>query len=135
EPTTGLHSDDVRTLLGVLHALVDLGNTVVVIEHNLDVIKTADWVIDLGPEAGPDGGSMGAEGTPEQDASGAASHTGRYLPPVLEGGPEGTPAGGSMVAEVTPEQVAAVAASHTGRFLLPVLGAWRSGQSEMALSH
>jgi len=91
EPTTGLHPDDVRTLLGVLHALVDLGNTVVVIEHNLDVIKTADWVIDLGPEAGPDGGSMVAEGTPEQVASVAASHTGRYLRPVLDAGRAGTP--------------------------------------------
>ena len=83
EPTTGLHPDDVRTLLGVLHALVDLGNTVVVIEHNLDVIKTADWVIDLGPEAGPDGGLVVAEGTPEQVAAVAGSHTGRFLRPVL----------------------------------------------------
>ena len=84
EPTTGLHPDDVRTLLRVLHALVDLGNTVVVIEHNLDVIKTADWVIDLGPEAGPDGGLVVAEGTPEQVASVEASHTGRFLRPVLD---------------------------------------------------
>jgi excinuclease ABC subunit A len=84
EPTTGLHPDDVRTLLGVLHALVDLGNTVVVIEHNLDVIKTADWVIDLGPEAGPDGGTVVAEGTPEQVAAVEASHTGRFLRPVLD---------------------------------------------------
>jgi excinuclease ABC subunit A len=84
EPTTGLHPDDVRTLLGVLHALVDLGNTVVVIEHNLDVIKTADWVIDLGPEAGPDGGAVVAEGTPEQVAAVEASHTGRFLRPVLD---------------------------------------------------
>jgi excinuclease ABC subunit A len=83
EPTTGLHPDDVRTLLRVLHALVDLGNTVVVIEHNLDVIKTADWVIDLGPEAGPDGGLVVAEGTPEQVAAVAGSHTGRFLRPVL----------------------------------------------------
>jgi excinuclease ABC subunit A len=85
EPTTGLHPDDVRTLLSVLHALVDLGNTVVVIEHNLDVIKTADWVIDLGPEAGPDGGTVVAEGTPEQVAAVGASHTGRFLRPVLDG--------------------------------------------------
>jgi excinuclease ABC subunit A len=92
EPTTGLHPDDVRTLLGVLHALVDLGNTVVVIEHNLDVIKTADWVIDLGPEAGPDGGLVVAEGTPEQVASVPASHTGRFLRPVLDAGRASAPA-------------------------------------------
>jgi excinuclease ABC subunit A len=79
EPTTGLHFEDVRTLLEVLHALVDKGNTVVVIEHNLDVIKTADWVIDLGPDAGPDGGTVVAEGTPEEVAQSAASATGRFL--------------------------------------------------------
>ncbi len=83
EPTTGLHFEDVRTLLGVLHALVDKGNTVVVIEHNLDVIKTADWVIDLGPEAGPDGGTVVAEGTPEEVSTVAGSHTGRFLRAAL----------------------------------------------------
>jgi len=83
EPTTGLHAEDVRTLLEVLHKLVDKGNTVVVIEHNLDVIKTADWVIDLGPDAGPDGGTVVAEGTPEQVAAVAGSHTGRFLRAVL----------------------------------------------------
>src|SRR5213079_963066 len=66
EPTTGLHFDDIRKLLDVLNRLVDLGNTVIVVEHNLDVIKTVDWVIDLGPEAGADGGRVVAEGTPEQ---------------------------------------------------------------------
>ena len=66
EPTTGLHLDDVRKLLDVIHRLADLGNTVVVIEHNLDVIKTADWLIDLGPEAGRGGGEVVAEGTPEE---------------------------------------------------------------------
>jgi excinuclease ABC subunit A len=79
EPTTGLHFDDVRKLLDVLSRLVDAGNSVIVIEHNLDVIKTADWVIDLGPEGGPGGGQLVAQGTPEQVAEIAASHTGRYL--------------------------------------------------------
>jgi excinuclease ABC subunit A len=86
EPTTGLHFEDVRTLLDVLHALVDKGNTVVVIEHNLDVIKTADWVIDLGPDAGPDGGLVIAEGTPEQVAASPGSSTGRFLQPILDRG-------------------------------------------------
>ena len=85
EPTTGLHFDDVRQLLIVLQRLVDAGNTVLVIEHNLDVIKSADHVIDLGPEGGDRGGSIVASGTPEQIARTAASHTGRFLKPVLEG--------------------------------------------------
>ncbi|MFP5285520.1 MAG: excinuclease ABC subunit UvrA, partial [Thermoanaerobaculia bacterium] len=79
EPTTGLHFDDVGKLLSLLHRLVDLGNTVVVIEHNLDVIKTADWVIDLGPEGGAGGGRLVAEGTPEEVAAVPESHTGQYL--------------------------------------------------------
>ena len=79
EPTTGLHYDDVRKLLEVLHALVDQGNTVIVIEHNLDVIKTADWIIDLGPEGGAKGGRTVAAGTPEDVAAVAASYTGQYL--------------------------------------------------------
>ncbi|MFC3060302.1 excinuclease ABC subunit UvrA [Paenirhodobacter populi] len=83
EPTTGLHFEDVRKLLEVLHALVDQGNTVVVIEHNLDVIKTADWIIDIGPEGGEGGGRIVAEGTPEQVAVDPHSHTGRYLAPLL----------------------------------------------------
>jgi excinuclease ABC subunit A len=83
EPTTGLHFDDVARLLQVLSRLVESGNTVVVIEHNLDVIKTADWVIDLGPEGGDKGGRLVAAGTPEQVARTRDSHTGRYLRPVL----------------------------------------------------
>ena len=85
EPTTGLHFEDVRKLLEVLHALVEQGNTVVVIEHNLDVIKTADWVLDLGPEGGVKGGEVVAEGTPEQVVKEPRSFTGRYLAPLLRG--------------------------------------------------
>jgi len=84
EPTTGLHFDDIRKLLAVLHGFADAGNTVVVIEHNLDVIKTADWVIDLGPEGGEDGGRIVASGTPEDIAACSASHTGAALAEVLE---------------------------------------------------
>ena len=84
EPTTGLHFEDVRKLLEVLHALVEQGNTVVVIEHNLDVIKTADWVLDLGPEGGVKGGEIVAQGTPEDVAAEPRSFTGRYLAPLLE---------------------------------------------------
>ena len=88
EPTTGLHFEDVRKLLEVLHRLVDQGNSVVVIEHNLDVIKTADWVIDLGPEGGVRGGEIVAEGTPEAVAANARSFTGQYLAGLLERGRE-----------------------------------------------
>ncbi|WP_110687703.1 excinuclease ABC subunit UvrA [Salinicola aestuarinus] len=83
EPTTGLHFEDIRQLLGVLHRLRDHGNTVVVIEHNLDVIKTADWLVDLGPEGGSGGGRIIAEGTPEQVAGIEQSHTGRFLSSML----------------------------------------------------
>jgi excinuclease ABC subunit A len=86
EPTTGLHFEDVRLLLHVLHRLVDRGNTVIVIEHNLDVIKTADWIVDLGPEGGDNGGTVVAAGTPEAVSGTAASHTGRFLRPMLNGG-------------------------------------------------
>ncbi len=91
EPTTGLHFDDIRKLLQLLGRLVDTGNTAVVIEHNLDVIKTADHVIDLGPEAGAGGGQVVAEGSPEGVARSRKSHTGRYLRAVLEAdrGPSG----------------------------------------------
>jgi len=84
EPTTGLHFEDVRKLLEVLHRLVEQGNSVVVIEHNLDVIKTADWIIDMGPEGGVKGGQVVAEGTPEQVAKVAGSYTGQYLAPLLK---------------------------------------------------
>src|SRR5207253_3264247 len=91
EPTTGLHFDDIQKLLDVLNRLVDVGNTVIVVEHNLDVIKTADWVIDLGPEAGAAGGYVVAWGTPEdvvrQFEAGAVTHTGRILKGILEAGP------------------------------------------------
>jgi excinuclease ABC subunit A len=84
EPTTGLHFEDVRKLLDVLHTLVDQGNSMIVIEHNLDVVKTADWIIDIGPEGGDGGGQIVAIGTPEEVAANPASHTGRYLKPLLE---------------------------------------------------
>jgi len=84
EPTTGLHFEDVRKLLEVLHALVEQGNTVVVIEHNLDVIKTADWILDLGPEGGVKGGEIVAQGTPEEVVKEPRSYTGKYLAPLLK---------------------------------------------------
>jgi excinuclease ABC subunit A len=84
EPTTGLHFHDIKQLLTVLHALRDHGNTVIVIEHNLDVIKTADWIIDMGPEGGSGGGMLVAEGTPKQVANNPASHTGEYLKRFFE---------------------------------------------------
>ncbi len=85
EPTTGLHFEDIRKLLGVLGRLVDSGNSVIVIEHNLDVIKTADWIVDMGPEGGGGGGKVVAEGTPEQVAKIKTSHTGRFLKEILAG--------------------------------------------------
>jgi excinuclease ABC subunit A len=84
EPTTGLHFEDVRKLLEVLHELVESGNTVLVIEHNLEVIKTADWIIDLGPEGGEAGGEIIATGTPEDVAKVARSYTGQFLKPLLK---------------------------------------------------
>jgi excinuclease ABC subunit A len=83
EPTTGLHFDDIKQLLAVLNSLVEQGNTVIVIEHNLDVIKTADYVIDLGPEGGDGGGNVVASGTPEDVARANASYTGQYLKKVM----------------------------------------------------
>ena len=83
EPTTGLHFDDIRKLLDVINGLVDKGNTVIVIEHNLDVIKTSDWVIDMGPEGGAEGGTIVAEGTPEDIAAVPESYTGKFLAETL----------------------------------------------------
>ena len=94
EPTTGLHFHDIDLLLKVLHRLRDHGNTVVVIEHNLDVIKTADWVVDLGPEGGDGGGRVIAEGTPEDIARSADSFTGRFLAAMLETAPRRKAAAG-----------------------------------------
>jgi excinuclease ABC subunit A len=85
EPTTGLHFEDIKKLIAVLEALVDAGNTVIVVEHNLDVIKTADWVIDLGPEGGEEGGRIVAQGTPEDVARVRTSYTGKYLKAYLAG--------------------------------------------------
>ena len=83
EPTTGLHFEDVNKLLTVLSRLVDQGNTIVVIEHNLDVIKSSDWIIDLGPNGGDGGGTVIAEGTPEKVAKTQSSFTGEFLRPIL----------------------------------------------------
>jgi excinuclease ABC subunit A len=85
EPTTGLHFEDIQRLLDVLNRLVEAGNTVIVIEHNLDVIKCADWIIDLGPEGGDDGGCVIAEGTPEDVVKMRQSYTGQFLRKVLDG--------------------------------------------------
>jgi excinuclease ABC subunit A len=101
EPTTGLHFDDVRQLLVVLQRLVDGGNTVLIIEHNLDVVKSADHIIDLGPEGGDRGGEIVAQGTPEEIAAHPTSHTGRFLKPVLEGrGASVAPEGGRVLGAV-----------------------------------
>jgi excinuclease ABC subunit A len=91
EPTTGLHFEDVSKLLGVLHSLVDKGNTVIVIEHNLDVIKTADWIIDMGPEGGSGGGTVVTTGTPEDIVQVASSHTGQFLRHMLTNSPKSDP--------------------------------------------
>src|SRR5688572_7732111 len=83
EPTTGLHRSDISHLLAIMNRLVDTGNTVIVIEHNLDVIKNADWIVDMGPEGGNAGGRVIAQGTPEQVAEQPDSHTGQFLAPIL----------------------------------------------------
>jgi excinuclease ABC subunit A len=106
EPTTGLHFADVEKLLGVLGRLVDTGNTVLVIEHNLDVIKTADYLIDMGPEGGNGGGQVVVTGTPEEVAACPESHTGRFLARVLAGAPlyEKPQPNHAMVAESKPKR-------------------------------
>jgi excinuclease ABC subunit A len=101
EPTTGLHFEDIRKLLGVLQSLVDKGNTVIVIEHNLDVIKTADWVIDMGPEGGSGGGRVIATGTPEEVARVGESHTGTFLGPLLAPAKVAAPVRGRRKAAAT----------------------------------
>jgi excinuclease ABC subunit A len=117
EPTTGLHFEDIRKLLMVLGRLVDAGNTVLVIEHNLDVIKTADWLVDMGPEGGSRGGLVVATGTPEDVAAHPDSHTGRFLSPLLEGKaakqptrkrPEPKPAEKKPAAKKRPRKTAAL---------------------------
>lgn len=109
EPTTGLHFEDIRKLLDVLNRLVDAGNSVIVIEHNLDVIKAADWVIDMGPEGGSRGGQVIAQGTPEQIAKTPASFTGSFLAPILAGRevPVARPAGGGQALIEAPEHLEA----------------------------
>jgi excinuclease ABC subunit A len=106
EPTTGLHFHDIEHLLAVLHKLRDDGNTIVVIEHNLDVIKTADWVIDLGPEGGHRGGAIIAQGTPEDVAANPASHTGRFLAPLLDTRRAGAKPAAKRVAGDAPKKIA-----------------------------
>jgi excinuclease ABC subunit A len=115
EPTTGLHVHDIRHLLAVLQRLVDEGNTVVVIEHNLDVVKCADWVIDLGPEGGDGGGEVIAEGTPEEVAAVPDSFTGQYLRPLVAPAlaAAGTPAVASVPAAVRGSGAASQTASHS----------------------
>jgi excinuclease ABC subunit A len=115
EPTTGLHFEDINKLLGVLGRLVDQGNSVIVIEHNLDVIKTADWIVDMGPEGGSGGGTVVAEGTPEEVAEVDGSHTGRFLKEILAGrgrfpAPPGEPRPGRRPTGKTPAK-----ATNTGR--------------------
>ena len=114
EPTTGLHFEDVSKLLGVLHSLVDKGNSVIVIEHNLDVIKTADWLIDMGPEGGSGGGMVVAEGTPEQVAGVEASYTGQFLKPMLPGATVPSRSGRGGAAAKRAPRKATAAARKTG---------------------
>ncbi|MFG1909952.1 excinuclease ABC subunit UvrA [Kribbella sp. NPDC048928] len=124
EPTTGLHFEDIRKLLGVLSGLVDKGNSVLVIEHNLDVIKTADWLIDLGPDGGRRGGTLVAEGTPEEVAANPASYTGQFLAEILEGraakpSARKRPAAEVLPAKKTPAKKAVAAKKATAKKAAP----------------
>ena len=116
EPTTGLHFEDIRKLLGVLHSLVDKGNSVLVIEHNLDVIKTADWVVDMGPEGGTRGGTVVATGTPEDVAAVPESHTGAFLREILgvTAAPTKAPARGRAAAAASSRPKAATTTAKAG---------------------
>jgi len=125
EPTTGLHFEDIRKLLGVLQSLVDKGNSVLVIEHNLDVIKTADWIVDMGPEGGTRGGTVVATGTPEDIAEVAASHTGTFLRDIL---------GGSSAPARAPRKATAAAARTTSSSTTRRTSSTRTGTSGRATS-
>jgi excinuclease ABC subunit A len=128
EPTTGLHFEDIRKLLEVLQGLVDKGNTVIVIEHNLDVIKSADWIVDLGPEGGKRGGLVIAEGTPEEVAAMEQSFTGQFLAPVLEKSRSGMPAARPSVASGSRRRVSTA----TGGGSAPASMARRAGTQQTA---
>ena len=138
EPTTGLHFEDIRKLLGVINGLVDKGNTVIVIEHNLDVIKTSDWIVDMGPEGGGSGGTVVASGTPEDGVINGLVDKGNTVIVIehnldviktsdwiVDMGPEGGGGGGTVVAEGTPEDLAENIDSYTGHFLAEALGVAR----------
>ncbi len=132
EPTTGLHFADIRKLLTVLHGFVDAGNTVIVIEHNLDVIKTADWIIDLGPEGGEGGGQIVAQGTPEQIAAIEGSHTGRALREILAGGNGKTRERGN--GKVTTPDPHAPASSRSHLDSVTVVGARQHNLKDLTIS-
>jgi excinuclease ABC subunit A len=133
EPTTGLHFEDIRKLLLVLGRLVDQGNTVLVIEHNLDVIKTADWLVDMGPEGGSRGGTVVAEGTPETVAANPESYTGQFLAPLLEGRAARQPAGRRASAKKAPAPKAA-AKKVAAKQVAPTKAARKTAKSSPARS-
>jgi excinuclease ABC subunit A len=139
EPTTGLHFEDIRKLLTVLSGLVDKGNTVIVIEHNLDVIKTADWLIDMGPEGGHRGGTVVATGRPEEVAEVAESHTGQFLRGVLglTGAPAGAAAATSRAAKANgaPARVAGKSAGVPARAGKATAGPPRGARKAAVPSH